>query len=796
MPANPKYHLTSNNGISVSFEHSGENISHFVCGVGSTKETADYVMWRTFKGTNTPVHLLPYLTQVKQSFFINILAVHQNGAESSILSVGPLNMPIIQKEKKSETSHESTRNIAPSQEIFFNKSSDNASETLPAHTNLQAVFKSIYGAYLHFDYPDTSIPHHFFAFGTTPGASDLSGGFHSTFAYEKNTISWSLRNLGLQTGDVFYITLYTEKTIDGVRHFSPRTSSNPLTFNWVRNVGADNNPIHFEFVDFSYAYVEDSANPGKQKLQRIETSGWTTEEKQVLNTFIPKMKLIIRNIFGAPAFPSRIKLVKDASRNSTNIYFPHNDEIHMGGISDFRLLTHEMIHAFRGKTILAVDKNWNYHPTLSGFEESMAQAAAYICMNEYIKRYPNDQVNGQTISESWHVWSSYRSWEYDYLNVPAIGTEAFDSAGALMFGIRYELGAAAIQKLYIETPNFFKLFNKKYYHRLSNLPNLSVDRKLIVDLIKQAVTEIEGCAADHWIDRQHIFDCESTVGKKIWLHSLSYPHHQCYVNTNYVYFYETFDAENSGKDWSYSYTDANGQPAFGYHKLNGSHGRYNIYNSKGQYLKGNSFQLLPTENPPAVYEYGTTVIHIVNNKQEAIRANINNINANQANSFIEELATFGLYRINIRMTNPEGGETVQSFYRISGTEMTNPNAKLVGGIINANGGNMYFKHEHDTFYLTVPIQNGAFLIENVAWLSQPISNSRFKNINSGKVEIIYEDRLGKKYQIYRNMPPIQNTYNVGNMQSYAIQTWLLDVKDMKAINRFLDIPILTSRQLV
>jgi hypothetical protein len=85
-------------------------------------------------------------------------------------------------------------------------------------------------------------------------------------------------------------------------------------------------------------------------------------------------------------------------------------------------------------------------------------------------------------------------------------------APVLLFDwLKYEMGAAALRKINLESPDFYRRFNQEYYARINANPStVRVSRSLIVSVIAAVVPQIEGVAAATWIDKQNVLSSRRT----------------------------------------------------------------------------------------------------------------------------------------------------------------------------------------------------------------------------------------------------------------------------------------------
>ncbi|MFI5054568.1 MAG: fibronectin type III domain-containing protein, partial [Acidimicrobiia bacterium] len=279
--------------------------------------------------------------------------------------------------------------------------------------------------------PDSGVSYYIFGIGTIPTGS------YSTLANVKwwqVTYDTSISiNMSLDPTQTYYVSVYA---VNGAGISGAIVTSNAVHPAWV-TLGQSGNVMQVRFASTGY---DASGN---------STTGFTADQIATMTSFYNKMYPILVQLYGPPAVSYTVTIVRDLRFQGTNEFFPSTDEIRMSDSFYPQLFTHELVHAFRNDFILASDQNWNYDATLSGFEEGFAQAVSYEAMNVYVQDYPNDSiVAGNTL------WGSTYDWDYDFQNVPELrGTDFWSDGGAtLLYWTKYEMAAAAIRKINIESP--------------------------------------------------------------------------------------------------------------------------------------------------------------------------------------------------------------------------------------------------------------------------------------------------------------------------------------------------------
>lgn len=545
--------------------------------------------------------------------------------------------------------------------------------TAPVIVAVKSV--NAYETWLEFDYPGDSSEIQYFYYGVskTPGGSDLFSGV--TFNYARQTKRISINEMGLTSlVNRVYFSVWA-RDLNG--NFSEIVTSPPKFIVPVR-LGQRTYQFNYTFATQGF---DGNGNP---------TEGFSTIPNDIA-TFLNRVIPIVRSVIGPPSKNDTVTLIKDARFSGTNIYIPDEHSIH----SDFlflnpRLLVHEVVHAWKGKNILAADENWNYSPKLSGFEESMAEGLAYIIMNEYHKEFPNDTVTNPAL------YSSPTGSEYEFHNTHQITTEDFwsDTGGNGIALERYYQGAAAVIKMWIEDPGVFKDFYRSYYSFINRYRNETPSRDLIVSLFERVIGEVEGIDSRTWIDKQRIFDCIIEPGEKIWNRHFqrSYEVPNEYLSVNQFYYYETF---SNGSDWAVLDNDTQ---TFVYYDKNGTPGNIKIYDFDNQLVWNQDVVIEPTINPPFAFQYGYVGVDITN-----INPSDSWIDTFANNAYKIQISESGLYRIEVNFE-----DSSQTFYKVLGDDFANLFG-VYGCVLGLEKGFIRFSHN-----LTgpesnlVPIKNFVF----------------------------------------------------------------------------------------
>ncbi len=614
-----------------------------------------------------------------------------------------------------------------------------------AGTNPRAYTQSIHNTIVKWD--DGSF--YRYSIGTEPGRNDINRGslLNNTakhtggHSYEDLKISASEQGNTFSIGDTFYFSLYdADDTI-------PAWVSPPLEFKW-ENLGIPTNQLT---INIETNYGVNGLGP------------FTTEQQQKMMAFYNLMNPIIKEIYGPPSRNHEVTIINDGNAISTNVFFNGPNQIHStfqekeGDLKSPRLMTHELVHAYRDNVILSSNKNWHFDSTLSGFEEGMAEAVAIIAMDIFIERYPTF-FNNDEFNIHWsHSKSMSFDWDYDFQNHSQLTTTDFFSSdiGTGAHWERYGTGQAAMQKIYTEDPNIFKKFNQIYYQRLNADHTLINSRTLIVDIFNEIIAQIERTPTTDWINKQHIFDCKVVPGKKVHMltfHTANPP--RIHTLDNRIHAIETQNLPK-GNEWSWDEidpTDSNNSKRW-FIQTNNLDGELKIYNydntlhqsvkirnNKTSLKEGKGEYLGPYQGPNLLNYNGTFTAN--DNKDDCTQPNCgkkpkgidtHNFRSTSTNDInhmdlpndmpdpttqkILNLSELGLYRYDITF---EGSNYQGTYYRVHGQDLVQKKG-IFGGIkskddANLISGKLVIEHEDYGEEPIITISNGAFISER-EWAS-------------------------------------------------------------------------------
>jgi hypothetical protein len=566
--------------------------------------------------------------------------------------------------------------------------------------------------------PESGVSYYIYGIGTLPT------GDYSTLANIKwwqvtydSTISVSMN---LDPTLTYYVSVYA---VNGAGASGSIVTSNAVHPVWA-TLGQAGNVLQIRFADTGY---DASGNP---------TAGFTPDQIATMSSFYGRMQPILAQLYGPPAVSYTVTIVRDLRYRATNQFIPSTKEIRMSDGFYPQLFTHELIHAFRNVFLLTSDQSWNFDPTLSGFEEGFAQGVSYEAMNLYVENYPNDPiVPGNSL------WGSTYDWDYDFQNVPELRGTSFwsDGGGTLLYWTKYEMAAAAIRKINIESPGFYARFNQEYYSRINANPTIvRPTQTLISDIIRTLVPTIEGVPAAAWIDQQSMFYDRNVFGEKIFHQIQDYPWTQLFAFQN-IHFLETMSCGSEWACWD-------GQK-WVYYDLNGSQGTGTLVDGRGSTVWSGTLQIQPTTNPSD----GNYVIGYAT-KGLTTAASLQPWPGGSEADYVMGLTSLALYRFDTTFTDPNNGTSASnSIYRVMGSAIANDFRGVWGGVVGDRNGIIYLDHEGYPAEPGIPVVDGAFAGLR-SWTGVPNARTGGYDSAPGRVFATFVDGdTGATYHAQRNI---------------------------------------------
>lgn len=387
-----------------------------------------------------------------------------------------------------------------------------------------------------------------YKFGITPGGNELYNGQGLT-ATAKHTNGRNFKQLQdyginhgvtFNLGDDFYLNLFSAPGV--------LDTAILLQFNW-EELGIPSYEIN---IEIETKYGINGAGP------------FSASDSIKMMEFYTLVNPLIREVFGPPSRNHKVTVVNDGYSTRTNTYYSGPNQINTslslnsdGDLDQPRLMIHELVHAYRDNVVLSSDSLWKYDPELSGFEEGMAEAVALIVMDHFIEQYPNF-FNGNNFNIHWNQARGMDfEWNYDYQNHKQISTENFRSSGGATGKdwISYGLGATSMEKMYHEDSNIFKNFNAAYYAELNSNHSLTPSRPLILSIFNQIMPTVERTPVTDWINDQRILDCQTVLGKKVFMLSFLRSTWYDFQHDNRIFLMDTHE---NGLEWYWDTSDALG----------------------------------------------------------------------------------------------------------------------------------------------------------------------------------------------------------------------------------------------
>jgi hypothetical protein len=184
--------------------------------------------------------------------------------------------------------------------------------------------------------------------------------------------------------------------------------------------------------------------------------------------------------------------VKDPAAAGAWTFSPVTLEVRSDGAWDPQLLTHELVHAFRGRRVLTRTSDGRGLPELFGFEEGFAEGVADLAMNEYVRRHCAGGDCSAALVPSRRLWTSGLEWTYDFANDASLRTGALwsDGGGTGKSRERYQMAAAVVLRLEVAVPGFSRRFNEAYYARLRT--GAEPSRGAVLDILEELSPEMDG----------------------------------------------------------------------------------------------------------------------------------------------------------------------------------------------------------------------------------------------------------------------------------------------------------------
>ncbi|MGB9876262.1 MAG: FlgD immunoglobulin-like domain containing protein [bacterium] len=299
-------------------------------------------------------------------------------------------------------------------------------------------------------------------------------------------------------------------------------------------------------------------SPSRGELT-FQFQGWSQDEEQKLSAFVQLAKLIIKQVYGDPAWGGTVTVLKDTSLWDyqvflAGVYDASTATIHMewgrsGDIETYYRLLHLMLHAFHGPYQIGYD----------AWEEGIAWAATRVIFSQL---FPSE-------SFSYYCTFYLFPW-YELLNQPPLSALTFwaktqtDCSGYMTLW-RHSQALSAWLKVYMEKPTFFSEFNALYYQKVQSDPATSKDLAKLKMICENIVPTVEGLPFSEWYDEQYVLRIEARFGPQLYVWNTpeipANPDTEGYSDLiGLFYFYSTGDDERpingtvNPRYWNYDFS--------------------------------------------------------------------------------------------------------------------------------------------------------------------------------------------------------------------------------------------------
>ncbi len=306
---------------------------------------------------------------------------------------------------------------------------------------------------------------------------------------------------------------YSEFNLDGtevlVGHFTKYGSDNQ----WV----ADYPEFTIDLSTISFPEVGDPANKISYTFE-----DFPSEEEQAYRQFLKRVFPLMYYYLGPPAETFNC-VITNMGSDSDYFMIVDDGRTFLTDTSFIpRLIAHEFVHAWKGHFIIATDENWNYDPTLTGFEEATAEGMAFEIMHEYVRSYPNDPASIQLLD-----WRPYQYWSSETIDYDSIkhtrGTAGdFWDPQSLVYS-KYSIAATTWQIMMKESPNAYKEMMQVYFDKINNNSTWRSNREDILDIWAEVIPYINGIETRQYLNTIPVFK-ESYYDEGIYIFSVIRPY--------------------------------------------------------------------------------------------------------------------------------------------------------------------------------------------------------------------------------------------------------------------------------
>ena len=344
-------------------------------------------------------------------------------------------------------------------------------------------------------------------------------GAHYTVHLDRINIHWTnpgdgIYSLGLRTADSDEWNLYQGG------HFLERAQIDLDTFQLT---GTETLVGEFIKYDINSQYVGEYSefiiplttvefpdrsilgNPSN-RLSYTFSSDYPQDAEVRYREFLKRVFPLIHGHMGPPAesFNTRI----DYGGDDIAAYVTLDDGRKLIADQNFfpRLIVHELVHAWNGNYAITSDQNWSYDDSLSGFEEGIAEGAAYEIMHEYVRSYPDHFASFHLLDDRAQQYWSRKATSYD-----AIKHSRWTGAGDFWTHTggpvnRYSISANTVQIMVQEEPRFLSEFMALYYETIRRDKQWRPNRDDVIGMWETIVPALNGYPLKIYLDAIPVFN--------------------------------------------------------------------------------------------------------------------------------------------------------------------------------------------------------------------------------------------------------------------------------------------------
>ncbi len=325
-----------------------------------------------------------------------------------------------------------------------------------------------------------------------------------------SSYSLSLKTLGSEEWNIYYGGHYSEYA---PVYFSKFGLTGKEIIKGRFTEYAKDNSLVEEYPEFTidlssieFPKVGESSN----KISYTFSENFPEDAETKYRDFLKRVFPIMYLYLGPPAESFNI-LIRNTGEDSSYFMVVDNGRTFLTD-TDFvpRLITHEFVHAWKGKYTITSDENWEYSEALTGFEEATAEGMAFEIMHEYVRSYPNHSATIKLLS-----WKPYQYWSSRTTYYDSIKNNRWTGAGDFWTHSggqksRYSIAATTIQMMVRENPNFMKDFLAAYYKKIRENTDWRSNRDDIINMWETLVPELNGQPLRSYLNTLPVFN-----GKKL-----------------------------------------------------------------------------------------------------------------------------------------------------------------------------------------------------------------------------------------------------------------------------------------